>query len=181
MNRAGFLASAAALALAPAARAAAPSELDLAVARFAVGAEILAAEFYRRAIASKKFVGDGLTYLRRALVNEQEHLAAVSQIITGAGEVPSTADDFDITFPKASFASRASIAKLGVTLETVLVGAYLGAVDEFAPGDLKTTAARIAANEAEHLSVLSARRIGGSLPAPIDYATASGVLDAYLS
>ena len=34
----------------------------------------------------------------------------------------------DFAYPKGSFASQASIAALGVTLETVFLGAYLGAV-----------------------------------------------------
>jgi hypothetical protein len=129
-------------------------DLDLALARLAVGAEILAAEFYTEAIASKQFAGDELKYLKRALFNEQEHLIAVSQILSGAGETPATGDDFTVTFPKGTFASRGSIAKLGIGLETAFLGTYLGAVDAYAPNDLKTTAARIAASEAQHLSVL---------------------------
>jgi rubrerythrin len=161
------------------------ADLDLALARLAVGAEILAVEFYTEAIATKLFSGDVLKYLKRALFNEQEHLTAMSQILSGAGQTPSTADDFTITFPKGTFDSRGSIAKFGVALETGFVGAYLGAVDAFAASDLKTTAARIAASESQHLSVLSDvasnHPVGISFPAPIDYATASDLLDAYLS
>ena len=109
----------------------------------------------------------------------------MSQIISGAGQTPSTADDFTITFPKGTFDSRGSIAKFGVALETAFLGAYLGAVDAFAPHDTKTTAARIAASEAQHLSVFtdlaSNRPVGISFPVPIDYETASDLLDAYLS
>jgi len=161
------------------------TDLDLAQARLAVGAEILAAEFYTEAIASKKFGADVTKRFARALFNEQEHLSALSQVIIGAGQTPSTADDFDITFPRGTFDTRGSIARFGVALETTFVGAYLGAVDAFAPSDLKTTAARIAASEAQHLSVLTElagnHPIGISFPAPIDYVTASDVLDAYLS
>jgi demethoxyubiquinone hydroxylase (CLK1/Coq7/Cat5 family) len=159
-------------------------DLDLALARLAVAAEILAAAFYTRTIASKQFAGDALKDLKRALFNEREHLTAVSQILAGAGQTPSTVDDFTISFPKGAFASRASIAKLGVALETASVGAYLGAVDAFESSDLKTAAARIAANEAQHLCAFSGlasnRPVGISLPAPIDYATASDLLDAFL-
>jgi hypothetical protein len=161
------------------------TEFDLAVARLAVGAEILAAAFYSQAIDSNQFKGDELKYLKRALFNEQEHLATMSQIIAGAGQTPSTSDDFTITFPDGSFASRESAARLGAVLETAFVSTYLGAVDEFAPPDLKSTAARIAANESEHWSVLSdlafGRPIGNSFPAPIDYVTASAVLEPFLS
>lgn len=161
------------------------ADLDLALTRLAVGAEILAVAFYTQGIASKRFAGDELKYLRRTLFNEQEHLTALSKVITDAGQTPSTADDFTITFPKEAFASRNSIAKLGVVLETVFLGTYLGAVDTIASTDLKTTAARIAANESQHLSVFSGisfnRPVGVSFPAPIDYETASGLLDPFLS
>jgi len=161
------------------------AELDLAVARLAVGAEILAVEFYSEAIASKKFSGDTVKYLKRAQFNEQEHLTAMSLVLSGAGQAPSTADDFTITFPKGTFDSRGSIAKFGVAIETAFVGAYLGAVDAAGSSDLRTTAARIAANESQHLSVFSDlaanRPLGISFPAPIDYETASDLLDAYLS
>ncbi len=161
------------------------ADLDLALARLAVGAEILAVEFYTEAIASKKFTADRVKYLKRALFNEQEHLTAMSQVISGAGQTPSTADDFTITFPKGTFDSRGAIAKFGVAIETAFVGAYLGAVDAAGSSDLRTTAARIAASESQHLSVFSDlaanRPIGISFPAHIDYATASDLLDAYLS
>jgi hypothetical protein len=171
---------------APSRTAAGPlTDLDLALCRLAVGAEILAVAFYTEGIASKQFAGNELKYLKRALFNEQEHLTAVSAVITGAGQTPSTADDFTITFPKGTFDTRNSIAKLGEALETVFVGTYLGAVDSFASGDLKTTAARIAANESQHLSVFSDltsdRPVGVSFPLPIDYETASDALDQFLS
>lgn len=160
------------------------ADLDLALARLAVGVELLAADFTATAIESKHFQGDELRYLQRAAFNEGEHLAAVSEILSGAGQTPSTADDFDFAYPKGAFDSRTSIAQLGVTLETASLGAYLGAVDAFTPGDLKTTAARIAANEAEHLSLFSriayGRPVGVSFPAPLDYATASAALDPFL-
>ena len=161
------------------------TDLDLALCRLAVGAEILAVAFYTDGIASKHFAGDELKYLKKALFNEQEHLTAISAVITSTGQTPSTADDFTITFPKGTFDSRNSIAKLGVALETVFFGTYLGAVDSFANADMKTTAARIAANESQHLSVFSGitsdRPVGVSFPLPIDYETASDALDAFLS
>jgi hypothetical protein len=161
------------------------ADLDLAIARLAVGAEVLAAEFYTHAIAADTLGEAETGHLKRALFNEQEHLKAVTEILTGAGQTAATADDFTVAFPRRSFDSPGSIARLGVTLETAFVAAYLGAVDAFSAADLKTTAARIAANEAQHLSVfanLAANRpVGVSFPSPIDYETASDLFDAYLS
>lgn len=160
------------------------ADLDLALARLTVGAELVGIEFYNQAIRSKQFKGSELRYLNRALFNEQEHLGAMSGILTGAGLTAATADDFTIGFPDGTFASRESIAKFGVTLESVFTGTYLGAVDAFAASDLKTAAARIAACESQHLSVFSDitsnRPVGISFPAPLDEATVSAALDPYL-
>lgn len=161
------------------------TDLDLALARLAIASEILAVEFYTQAIAAKKFSASATNALRRALFNEQEHLRSFSELVTGAGQTPSTADDFDIAFPNGTFDTRGSIAKFGLAFETAMVGAYLGAVDSFSQSGLRTTAARIAANEAQHESVFSGlaanRPVGISFPAPIDLETASDLLDAYLS
>jgi hypothetical protein len=158
---------------------------DLAYARLLVGAELLALDFYARAIASKRVAGSALGYLKRARVNEQAHYEKMSEILNGAGQPSAVASDFDFSYPKAAFASTSSIAKLGVTLEAAFMGAYLGAVDGLQTNALKQSVAQIAANEAEHLSVfmrLSGRSpIGVSLPRPLTIDQASNVLDVFTS
>ena len=158
---------------------------DLAYARLLVGAELLAADFYARAIASKQFGGEGVADLQRALFNEREHYQSVAGILTGAGETPATAADFDFSYPPRSFRSRESIAKLGVLLETTFLGAYLGAVDGLQTAALKQPVARIAASEAEHLSVITrlsgAEPIGISFPVVLTIDEASNAMDAYAS
>ena len=101
------------------------ADLDLALARLAVGAEILAVEFYTEALAAKKLGMHAAKALKRALFNEHEHLTAISQLLTGAGQTPSTADDFTITFPEGTFDTGGSIARFGMALETASLGAYL--------------------------------------------------------
>ena len=158
---------------------------DLAYARLLVAAELLAADFYGRAIAAKQFEGAELRYLKRALFNEQEHYAAVAMILSGAGQVPAVAADIDFAYPKGSFASRESIAALGVTLETVFLGAYLGAVGALGTLPLEQPLARIAASEAQHLSVLTGvlgrNAVGISFPDSLSIDEASNALDAYTS
>jgi hypothetical protein len=160
------------------------ADLDFALARLAVSAELLGIEFYGRAIASKKLQGAELAHLKRALFNEQEHLKAMSEVLTGAGQTASTADDFTFTFPKGTFDSPESIAKFGEKLETVFVEAYLGSVGQFTAPDLKVTAARIAANEAQHQSVFSdltsGHPVGVSFPLAVSYDQISDTLDAYI-
>jgi Ferritin-like domain len=158
---------------------------DLAYARLLVGAELLASDFYAQAIGSKQFSGDVSRYLKRALFNEQEHYTTMSEVLTGAGQTPAVADDFDFAYPKGAFGSKISIAKLGVTLETAFLGAYLGAVDGLQTAGLKQPVARIAASEAQHLSAFAQLSggdpIGISFPSPLTIDEASNALDAFAS
>ena len=173
----GFLAGSAAADAIP--------DSDLAYARLLVGAELVSADFYAQVIASKQFSGDFVRYLKRALFNEQEHYQAVAEILSGAGQTPATDADFDFVYPKGSFASKLSIAKLGVSLETTFLGAYLGAVEALLTNGLKQPVARIAASEAEHLSVFTqlsgADPVGISFPNALTIDEASNALDAYSS
>jgi hypothetical protein len=158
---------------------------DLAYARLLVGAELLASDFYAKASASKQFGGDALKYLKRAMFNEQEHYRSMAAVLTGAGQTAATAADFDFSYPKGSFVSKVSIAKLGVTLETTFLGAYLGAVDGLLTNGFKQPVARIAASEAEHLSVFmqfsGGNPVGISFPDALTIDEASNALDAYTS
>jgi hypothetical protein len=102
--------------------------------------------------------------------------------MTGAGQPQATPDDS--TFHRR-FSQRRHHAKLGVTLETVVLGAYLGAVDGLQTHPLVQPVARIAASEAQHLS-LSTRMTGGdpigiSFPNALSIDEASNALDAYMS
>jgi hypothetical protein len=158
---------------------------DLAYARLLVGAELLALDFYTRAIASKRLSGDSLGSLKRARLNEREHYNEMSEILSASGQTPAVASDFDFTYPKGAFASKSSIAKLGVRLEAAVLGAYLGAVEGLQTNALKQPVAQIAASEAEHLSVLmrlSGRSpIGIALPRPLTIEEASNALDVFTS
>lgn len=158
---------------------------DLAYARLLVATELLTADFYARAIASKRFSAENEKYLNRGLFNEKEHYGAVSGILSGAGQAPATAEDFDFSYPKGAFASKSAIARLGITLETMALGAYLGAVDGLETDALKLTVARVAASEAQHLSVFA--RLAGKDPLGVSFPTAltideaSNALDAFTS
>ncbi len=106
-------------------------------------------------------------------------------ILTGAGQVPAVAADFDFTYPQGTFSSKGSIARLGVSLETVFLGAYLGAVGAVQAVALQQPLARIAASEAQHLGVFSEFHggdpVGVSFPEPLSVDQASNALDAFAS
>lgn len=139
---------------------AATSDAD--IAKLAATAELLAIDFYRRAIASGKFSGDELGYMSAALGNEQAHFAALKGVLGSA-----TPAGLRFTYPARAFSSAVSVGKLGMALETAFVGAYMGAVTALKSNELKGVAAEIGANESRHLSVLTNIGAGGNLvPAP---------------
>ncbi len=170
-------------ALAGAARAATLPDGDLAYARLLVASELLALDFYRKAIGSRHFAGAELRSLWLARADEREHYRSAARILTDAGQVPATASDIDFTYPRGSFASRRAIARLGVRLESLFVSAYLGAVGGYQTEALKELAARAAASEAQHLSVFAGeaggRRVGSAFPRPLPITKVSDVLDRY--
>jgi hypothetical protein len=169
----------------PATAVASPSDADLAYARLLVAVELLALDYYGKAIGSRRFEGGVLRELRLARADERRHYEANAAILTSANQVPATATDIDFTYPKDAFASRASIVRLGVRLESLALVAYLGAVDGYEAGPYRQRAAQAAANEAQHLSVLSAavggRRIGAAFPDALSIDRVSSTLGQYTS
>jgi len=153
---------------------------DVAIAKLAATAELLAVDFYSRAIASRKFVGDEREYLVDARRNERDHYRALAKVL-GSG----APKGLGFKYPAGAFASRKSIAKLGVALETAFVGAYLGAVTALKSNELKGVAAQIGASEAQHLSVFSEISlddpVGISFPKALTAAQATKAVTPFLA
>jgi len=156
---------------------------DLALARMLVGAELLAIDFYQRAVAAARFGPVGQKYLRTASADEVEHNRTVSEILTGAGYTAATAADFDFVYPKRTFASPGAIAQLARQMETTFLGAYLGAVGSVDSPALVQPLARIAASEAQHLTLwgieLGGRPLSEAFPAPFAPNQVTTTLDQY--
>ena len=164
------------------ASAAATPDGDLAYARLLVALELLSLDFYSRAIGA---AGGSQLELRRARAAERRHYDVVAAVLTNEGQVPATAQDIDFTYPRGSFASGAAIARLGVRLESLSLGAYLGAVRSLQTPLYREHAARAAASEAQHLAVFAGavggRRLGPPLPAALSIDRVSDALDGYTS
>ena len=162
-----------------------PTEADLAQLRLALGTELLGIEFYGRAHASTLFPRQRQRDFAEALANEQQHLAAVSGLLSAAGQTVPTADDFDIAFPARAFTSRLRIAQLGIELETAFLGAYLGAAATLGDPSTAAVAARLAASQSRHLAlhwaIADRRPVGPAFPVPLDEEQVSAVLDKYLT
>lgn len=155
--------------------AATTTDNDLAWARLLVVAELLAIDFYGRALRSHH--GEPASF-RRALADERRHHEAAAKILTSAGQVPPGPGDVDFVYPKRAFTSRRAVRELGTRLESIFLGAYLGAAGSFDDDTLKLGAARAAASEAQHLLAFTGR-IGPAFPRPLPIDAASNALDAF--
>ena len=197
MNRSGFLrrgavgggallVSASGLAaVAPAAWADTPPTGDLAYLRLLIAAELLAVDFQSRALASRKLRHEARSLLRQIKADENAHYTQLANLLTGAGGTPATSADIDFRYPKGSFRSHASILTLAWRLEHLMVGAYVGAIENVETPELRLPIGQIAANEAQHqgaLGGLSGRPVIGEAFAPaLQIGAVSDVLDEFES
>ena len=170
---------------ATAAGAATIPDSDLAYLRLLVGAELLAADFQAQAIASGKLTPALAAATKQMLADEKAHYNSLSTLITGAGQVPATSDDINFTYPKRSFGSEASMLKLASSIETLTLGAYLGAVENIQTPQLRLPIGQIAANEAQHVSAVAVAAgkpiIGRAFAPALQIDAVSAALDAYES
>jgi len=158
---------------------------DIPVVTLALAGELLGAEFYEQALLAKVFPAEEMRHLKRAQFNDSQHYSGLAQILSHAGQTPGQASDFDFTFPAKGFATRKSAAALGTQLETEFLGIYLGGTQTVQNADVRSLFARIAASQAEHLSLLSAiafgKPIGMSFPLPLTVEQGSAALDPFIS
>lgn len=161
--------------------AAAPTG-DAAIASLAATAELLAIDFYGRAIDSGMFTGDVLAYMTAARANEQDHYDALAKVL--GADAPA---GLTFMYPDGTFDTMASIATTGTALETAFVGAYMGAIPALSDNGLKKVAAQIGANEAQHLTTFKSVGAGGdlvpnpSLPQVLTAAEATAAVKPFLA
>lgn len=193
MDRAGllkrggaFLAGGAVLGLGPAstASAAVPDE-DLAYARLLIGVELLAVDFQTQALASGKLDAATQKALTGILVQEKAHLAGLSSLVAGTGQLPATADDVDFTYPSGTFSSADKLIALANRVETLALGAYLGAVENVQSPSWRLPIGQIAASEARHVAALAGAAgkpvLGRAFAPSLQIDAVSAALDAYES
>jgi Ferritin-like domain len=174
-----------ALGFAKEASAATPPDGDLAYLRLLIAAELLALDFHGKALTSRRLRRDAHAVSRRIRADENAHYAQLAELVTAAGGTPATAGDIDFSYPKGSFRSQVSILRLGGRLERLLVGAYVGAIENLETPALRLVIGQIAANEAQHegaLAVLQGRSpIGKAFAPALQIGTVSDALDGFES
>lgn len=131
---------------------------DADIAKLAATAELLAIDFYGKGIDSGFFKDDVLAYMEAARQNEQDHYDALAEVL--GNQAPK---NVRFKYPAGTLRSAASIAETGAALEEAFVGAYIGAVEALKDNDLKSSAALIGANEAQHLTTFKRLEAGNKL------------------
>jgi Ferritin-like domain len=158
---------------------------DVAYLRLLIGAELLAIDFQTRALATKKLSASLRLTFKRLLTDERAHYAALSKLLLAAGQPTTAPGDVDFAYRRGSFVSRPSIARLGWRIESILVGSYVGAIEEVVTPEVRLPIGQIAANEAQHLSAVASAagkaRIGRAFPPALSIGAASDALDAFES
>jgi hypothetical protein len=184
MGGSALLVGGSALALAPPALGA-PSDEDLAYLRLLIAVELLEVDFVAQALAAKAVPPAAARALGGMLAQDKAHLAGLSSLMTGAGQVPATAGDIDFAYPSGTFDSAESIMKLAATLEDVSLGAYLGAIGSVQAPLWRLPLGQIAASEALHVGALAAAEgkpvIGRAFAPSLRMDAVSAVLDRYES
>lgn len=172
-------------ALAGVAKADAPPASDLTYLRLLIGVELLALDFQSQALASGKLGHVASPVLRRMRADEKAHYTALANAMVAAGQTPATAGDINFSYPKGSFSNRASVLGLAERIERLMLGAYLGAIEDVQTATLRLPIGQIAASEAQHRSALAQLTGRSSIeqpfPSRVRIDVVSNVLDEFES
>jgi rubrerythrin len=137
---------------------------DIATLQAAYTAESLAVVVYSAILknfhAFRRPRLENKDYFEAALKNEKDHKAFLANAL-GAN----TPTGLKFKIPASVTRTGQSLLNTGVALETAFVEAYLGAAETFSSQELRSVAAKVAANEATHFSFFDAEAGGhGVLP-----------------
>jgi rubrerythrin len=139
-------------------------QADVEILNGALDLELMAVAAYKAGAAQLK--GALLQVGKLFLAQEQEHADGLAAAIKDAGGQPNRGKAaYD--FPELR--SQNDVLKFAVDLENTAIAAYIDALPKLTGGDLRSTAASIVTNEAEHVSVLLDAL--GRNPAPAAFVT----------
>ena len=180
-----LLTSGAALGALAAPASAAVPDVDLSYLRVLIATELLKGDFQEKALTSGKLDASATRLLRRMQTDDRAHSAGLASLLAGAGRRSRCRRRWQAVGPRRSFDTRDAIVKLGWTLATLALGAYLGAIENVQTPAARLALAQIAANEAQQLSALGplAGRptIGAAFAAALSIDAVSAALDEYES
>ena len=126
-------------------------EKDVAILNDALSLELTAVEAYSQALPLLQgaVAAVGASFLEQ----EREHVAAIERAVSDLGGRPiKSVLEFDLSDVR----TQEEALQFATNLENVAIAAYIDSVPKLSSGDLRTTAAQIVTNEAEHVTVLQA-------------------------
>lgn len=179
----GAVAAGAAVAWGAGPAAGAASEQDLAWLRFAIAAEFVSVDYYRRARAARHFAGRELRALERATAAQVAHRTAFRTALAGQGEPVIDDVDLEVELPDGAFETRPGALRLGRRVEGLLLHAYLGAATTVADQAIRRLFAQASASEADQLAFLTGLAgppVGDPFPSVHGLETAAEELAAFL-
>jgi Ferritin-like domain len=106
------------------ASARAATEDDLAFANFGASTEFLVKDFYARALDAKLVTGPKANALKRGRAAAAQHAKALSDLLTGAGDVAPLPEDFEFAWPASTFETEKTMVETGRGVLRALLGAY---------------------------------------------------------
>jgi len=177
-----LLASATGLALAglEARPAGAATESDLAFANFGLATCYLVADFYARALEAPRVDPEQRRALRAGRAAASGHAAALTELLTGAGDTPAAPEDFAFEWPATTFASAASIRRIGVAVLKAALAAYQRAATTVTEPTYRVLFASLVASVAQQIGGLDAGTGAEPFPVALDLEAASAALEPYL-
>ena len=107
------------------------------------------------ALGISRLRGDALDLARELADQERQHAERLERLIKDLGRTPhpaKPAEHYQRGFP--SLADELDVLTLAIDVENTAIAAYLDALPKLSTGSLRATAAAIATNEAQHLSLL---------------------------
>jgi len=149
-------------------------ERDVRILNSALGLEHTAVAAYTAGAALLK--GPALKVGRQFLAHEKEHAAGLERAIRDLGGTPNRprrGEEYRRQFP--NLRSQRDVLRFAVDLENAAVEAYIDSIPRLSSPDLRQTAAAIASNEAEHVSVLLGALNPGDPAAQVPQAFVTGI------
>ena len=162
--------------------AAAATDDDLAFANFGLASSYLLTDYYGRALQSGRLGPVARATLRRGRSASTLQARALTDLLTGAGDTPATADDFAFEWPAAALATAAATRRTGLTVLNAVRGAYQTASATLSESSYRMLFASLAASIAEQAGALALPGTGVEpFPTALDLEAASAALEAYLA
>jgi hypothetical protein len=161
--------------------AAAVTEDDLAYANFGLASSYLLADYYARALRAGRLGPDTRPTLRRGRTSSTLQARSLSDLLTGAGDTPATAEDFEFVWPAAALATAAATRRTGLTVLNAVRGAYQTASATLSERSYRVLFASLAAGVAEQAGALALPATGVEpFPVALELEAASAALEAFL-